>query len=138
MKSIKDVIREVLENPKNEVDHVAYSLGRALVEVLEAAGIPTGEPSGLGDGTAPARIRGTATLHLETPLREGEGHGVFDLKMDANVWLDPVYEEAPIPPGSGVWAWRPNVLLRYDVFIEGFTVPMDDTGTHLTIREAGS
>lgn len=142
MRSIADVIRDVVDNTDAAdigSQAAADRLSQELIDALLAAGHPVTEaPSFPLDKPQQARLHGTLTLHLESPHKEGAARAEADLKMDANVWLDPVYEEAPVPPGSGVWAWRPNVFLRYDVFIEGFTVPMDDTGTHLTIGEAGS
>jgi hypothetical protein len=138
MRSISDVIRDVIDNTDAAdigTQAAADRLSKELIDALRAAGHPVTEPPTSPTGDEKARMHGILTLHLETPHGEGERHATADLKMDASVWLTPVLEEMPTPPGAGIWDHRPDVFVRYDVVIQGFTVPMDDRGTHLTIRE---
>lgn len=123
MKTLREIIAATVQDSNSQL---------ALEQALLAEGYSLEPPIIEG---AQHRLRGIATLHLESMPGIDGSVGVMDLKADLNVWMDPVIQEGRLVPPGGFGFSEPDIFLRYDIQAEGFTVPMSEDGkTHLTMR----
>ena len=118
-RTLREIIAATVSDPGLQI---------ALEQALMVEGYSLEPPT--FDG-AQYRLRGTATLSLESLPGVDGSTGVTELKADMNVWLDGVFHEGTPWPAAGYGFSDPDTFVRYNIRAEGFTVPMEDGETHL-------